>query len=120
MTTLEQVPVPPEGSVFSLAKVEKVSIPHPYCITARHMEIASDQFCGMLGEAAIEAAEKQGAHCGMQRCNLRYDQHKTSETLFIRVPQNKDLNAVPGLHAYLLLIKDKATELGIEGFAFPV
>jgi len=119
MTTLDQIPAPPEGSSFSLVKIEKVSIPHPYCITPKHVAIASDQFCGMLGTEAIEAAERQGAHCGMRGCNLRCDQHESSKTLFIRVPQNCDLNAIPGLHAYLRSIQAKAAELGIEGFAFP-
>ncbi len=123
---LVQIPAPPQDSVFSLSKVDKVSMPHPYCIGAKHVQVAADQFGGMLGEAAIEAAEKQGVYCDIcKKLNrkrgtpiLKYHEHENNLTLFITVPQNKDLNAIPGLHEYLLGIKDKAVELGIQGFAF--
>jgi hypothetical protein len=116
---LKDLTAPPDGSAFRLLKVERLTMPHPYCITPRHVAEASDNFGGMLNEAAIESAEKHGAHCGTQGCRLAYGQHETSVTLFIGVPQNGDLNAVPGLHRYLLSIKERAVQLGISGFAFP-
>ena len=115
-----QLPKAPEGSTFHTEKVTKVSLPHPYCITPRHVAYASDHCGGMLGESAIEGAERKGAKCGMKGCQLRYSQHETQVTLVVVVPVGtRDLNAVPGLHTYLLSIKDLATELGIQGFAFP-
>lgn len=114
---LSEIPAPPDDAVFSIVKLERVSMPHAYCITSRHVVEASDNFGGRLTERAIETIERKGGHCGMKGCRLPYSQHKSPLTLFIKVPQNKDLNAVPGLHAYLLKVKELG--LGIEGFAFP-
>lgn len=125
---LAKFSVPPEGSVFSLSKVEKVTHPHPYCITPKHVAVASEYYGGILGEAAIAGAEARGAVCetcrdrvrnGRQPGILPYSSHVTDTALFIEVPQNKDLNAVPGLHAYLLSVKELAESLGVTGFAFP-
>jgi hypothetical protein len=115
--SLSDLPALQEDAVFSLQKIEKVSLPHPYCIGTKHVVYASDNYSGRLGEDAIRDAEKHGAHCEMKGCNLSYDEHESPLTLFIRVPQNKDLNTIPGLHAYLLAVKE--ANLGIEGFAFP-
>jgi hypothetical protein len=122
-----QIPRPPEGSAFTLLKVQKVTTPHPYCITPKHVAVAADHHCGMLNEAAIEDAEKRGARCGtcreMAKRNrdsvLSYREHETNTALFIQVPQDRNLNAVQGLHAYLLSIKALAESLGVTGFAFP-
>jgi hypothetical protein len=114
---ISDLPALPSGAKFSLQKIEKISMPHPYCIGTKHVVVASDHWSGRLGEDAIRDAEKRGAHCYMQGCNLPYDEHENLLTLFIRVPQNKDLNSIPGLNAYLLAIKE--ANIGIEGFAFP-
>lgn len=115
-------PVPP-GAVFKLDKVAAITIPHPYMITPRHVSWAADHWGGMLSADAIRDAEKKnGAMCDICRArgqSLTYDQHETQTTLFIIVPQNTDLNAVPGLHAYLWQHKDRFISLGIDGFAFP-
>jgi hypothetical protein len=121
-----QIPLPPDGAVFSLIKVEKISIPHPFVIMPGHVAFAAKHCGGMLSADAIY---RSGVKCGWgtanrrggynERCQLSVHDHKSQLTLFIRVPQNRDLNAVEGLHPYLLSIKDKATSLGVEGFAFP-
>jgi len=118
---LEALPKPPEGAVFSAVKVEPVSLPHPYCIGTRHVVEAADHFSGRLGAEAIESAERKGARCGMPGCNLKYAGHEQMLTMFIAVPpqHQRDLNACPGLHAYLLSIKEQAQALGVQGFAFP-
>lgn len=118
---LEALPKPPEGAVFSAVKVESVSLPHPYCITSRHVVFAADHRGGMLTAEAIDAAERAGARCGMPGCNLKHDEHEQMLTMFIAVPpqHQRDLNACPGLHAYLLSIKEQAQALGVQGFAFP-
>ncbi len=120
--TLGKIPQPPIDASFKLIKIEKVSVPHPFCITPAHVAYAADHCGGILSNEAIK---RSGAKCGMKdkrngRCLLSLDEHETFVTLFIGVPQNKDLNAVDGLHAYLLSIKDEATTLGVQGFAFPV
>jgi hypothetical protein len=122
--TLKQMPALPTSVTFSLAKVEKITHPHPYCITPRHVAWAADHFGGMLGTDAIRDAEKHGATCEIcqksGRGILSIDQHQTDVTLFINVPQNRDLNAIPKLHAYLFDNKAKFAALGIQGFAFPL
>lgn len=122
--TLEQMPSVPEGVSFRLKKVEMVSMPHPYCITPRHVAVAADHFGGMLGAEAIRAAEKRGACCDICRQKgtgiLRYDEHENNLTLFISIPAGiRDLNSISGLHAYLFENKPTFESLGIQGFAFP-
>jgi hypothetical protein len=103
--TLKKIPPPPADAVFSLRKIDTVVIPHPYVIGKKHLEhshggtIDTTLPCDSCGKPASD--------------------HVSQKTLFIRVPQNRDLNAVPGLHQYLLSIKEPATALGVEGFAFP-
>lgn len=110
-----------ENKNIQLVKIEDVAMPHLYCITPKHLEYSDSMHLDIAG------AEKKGAVCEIcreaNRKNgakiLKYDEHETSKTLFIRVPQNRDLNAIEGLHAYLLSIKPIASKLGITGFAFP-
>ncbi len=124
---LDALPQPSSGAQFRLLHIERVSLPHPYCITPKHVVFASDHRGGILDREAIRGAEKVGAECDICKKGARrgrpvlsIDEHTEQVSLFVEVPQNHDLNAVPGLHAYLVSIKDKAVALGIEGFAFPV
>jgi hypothetical protein len=119
VATIDDFPTPPEGSAFRLRKVTTISQPHPYCITGRHIVHAADKWGGRLGAAAIESAERGGAHCGWKGCQLPYDEHTSDTALVIEVDDNRDLNKVVGLQEYLLLIKEKAQELNVDGFAFP-
>ena len=105
---------PPTDAVFTLEKVEKISLPHPYVITPKHITESTGMYLD------VEGAEQRGARCGWGGCTLKYKEHETMVTLFVRVPQHRDLNAVPGLGAYLTSIKDRAAELGVQGFAFPL
>lgn len=119
---MKGLPAVPEGAPFKVLKCETVGIPHPYCITPKHVAWASDHCGGMLGAAAIrEAEEKAGASCEICRKQgggiLKYDDHESPLTLFVAVPHH-DLNAIPGLHAYLMAVK--AAGLGVQGFAFPL
>ncbi len=107
---------PKEGAGFTLERVSLVCSPHPYCITPRHVAFAADHCSGRLTGAAIKDSK---ARCGIQGCNLDYSEHEALLTAVIRVPQNDDLNDVPGLHAYLLSVKKEAEGLGFDGFAFP-
>ena len=116
---VNQFPSPPEGTLFSLRECKPLYVPHPYCIGAAHVEHAADNFSSMLGREAIESAERKGIKCWTCKGQYSYAEHRAEQTLVIVVPQNKDLNAVPGLHAYLLSIKPLAESLGITGFAFP-
>lgn len=120
---IASLPQPPVGSVFSFQKVEKLSIPHPYCITPKHVAWASDHFSGRLSEDAIRGAEKNGAQCDIcaksGRGILTFDQHENSVTLFVKVPQNQDLNSITNLRSFLYNNKAAFETAGIQGFAFP-
>lgn len=122
---LSSLPPPPPGVSFKLLKLEERVLPHPYCITPKHLQYADSMY---LDGAAIERAEGKGAVCDICRKEVRaqrqpailtYGQHEKVLMLFIGVSANqqKDLNSVKGLHSYLL--KLKKANLGIGGFAFP-
>lgn len=107
----DRLPPLPDGATFAPVKVERVSIPHPFVITPRHL--TGDSM--YLNEDTIE---RSGAPCGYPGCNLGVREHETLNSLFVEVENNQDLNANTGLHAWLLAIKG-IEGLGIEGFAFP-
>lgn len=105
-------PESPEG--FKV--VDSIGVPHPYCITPKHVEVAADQFMGRLGEAAIVAAEKQGAKCGICKGELPYHGHE--QALLVEVPKGIVLNGNEALHAWLKAIVEEAGANGYVGFAF--
>lgn len=116
-------PAPTPGELepkFAPVKIERVSIPHPYCITSGHVVWAADHHSGILDKYAIEQAEKRGkAKCGMLGCQLAYDKHVSSLTLFVEVENNRgDLNKVEGLGKWLTSIKPVLEANGIDGIAF--
>lgn len=99
--------------------VDTIGVPHPYCITPRHVRVAADQYGGMLGVDAVESAERQGARCGVRGCQLRYDQHEKALLVECRIEmKGADGLVVPELHAWLLSCKERATAGGYAGFAF--
>lgn len=104
----------------NFAIVDTIGVPHPYCIGAKHVAHASDHFGGMLGDAAIRDAEKKGvAKCEMRGCTLTYEGHERALLISCKTAmKTDDGKAAPELHAYLLAIKDRATEDGFAGFAF--
>jgi hypothetical protein len=112
-------------SPFALLKVEDVIIPHPYCITPKHLQYADSM---MLDEAALSRAEKRGATCdickrlvrnGRQLEILTLQQHEKQKVLFIEVEDDQNLSKLPDLHSYLIKVKLVAEQLGIQAFAFP-
>jgi len=129
---IEEIPKPDAELPFSLSHVGKMLTPHPYCITPRHVEYASDHFGGILSEEAIREAEKNGiAVCDICLKQFRehlipkilpYDEHKERVVLFISVPDNSvdvdELKKLDGLEEYLVAIKPKLEELHIDGVAF--
>lgn len=118
---LKQITPPPSDAQFHLIKIDSVNHkPHPYTIGPRHVAHASTNFNGMLTQQCIEDGERtRRIFCAHPGCGLSYHLHTSDTVLFIGVTMNtKDLNAVPGLGNYLVSIKDEATKLGIDGFAF--
>lgn len=120
---LADLPQPPEGAVFSLKDMRTISLPHPYCVTPKHIECAADHHGGILDDAAIRDAEKRGALCGAgsrgDPCRLPFDKHENLLTVFIAVPNNKQLNETPGLQDYLCEHTAQFKQFGVDGFAFP-
>ena len=98
--------------------------PHPYCIGTKHVCHASDNFGGILCKECILDGEKYHQIfcdiCKKGRGKIYlYDEHTSDKVLAIEVNENEDLNTIPGLHNYLLRVKDLAIAEGIQGFIFP-
>jgi hypothetical protein len=97
---------------------ETIGVPHPYMIMPGHVAEASDNHGGMLGESAIEAAEKRRVFCGICKGKLNFHEHETALLVAAREELKNGEEVNPELHAYLLSIKDKAEEDSFAGFAF--
>lgn len=104
--------------------IDTIGVPHPFCIGPKHVQIASEEFMGMLGEPAIKRAEEKGIYCEIckkierktgQLC-MTVDEHK--QALLIEVNDKRELKDIPELKKYLLQIKDMAEKDGYAGFAF--
>ena len=107
--------------------IDTVGVPHPYCITSKHLQTGRMY----LGADAIrEAEEKYKAVCdicrkrvkkGLQPKILTYDEHKQALLVEckkdIHDPEDKT-KMNPELHEYLLGIKELAKQEKYEGFVF--
>lgn len=99
--------------------VDTIGVPHPYCITPEHLVHGAEHFGGILGEPAIELAEKHGAKCGVRGCTLTYKQHKQALLISCSAPlKGEDGNINPELHKLLLDNKGECEKNGYAGFAF--
>jgi hypothetical protein len=108
-----------EHGNFKLA-ADSIAVPHPYCITPRHVAWASDHHSGILSEEAIRSAEKaKKACCGICKGELSYSEHGSALVVeCYAAMKDAEGKAVPELHAYLLAMKDEATRNKYAGFAF--
>lgn len=95
--------------------IDTIGVPHPYCITPKHM--LKDRMY-MNGDTIREAEKTVGARCDICRknkMNLTYDEHEQA----LLVACYKDIKIKEKeLHAYLLKIKDMTTADKYAGFAF--
>ncbi len=91
--------------------VDTIGVPHPFCITPRHIEEAQ-HFSGQLGKEAIESLEKKlkRPSCGMQGCQLSFAQHE--QALLVRC-KSKDEDLT---RAYLKSIVEQCEKDGYAGF----
>lgn len=103
----------------TLKVVDTIGVPHPYCITPKHIEYSESIYLDIPG------AEARGAVCDIcKRINrkdssfkiLKYDEHE--QALLVEVDSKAELEDVPGLQEYLLSIKDMCEADGYVGFAF--
>lgn len=106
----------PKTKMFQV--IDTIGIPHPYCITPKHL-----QGDGMILD--IERAEKQfGAVCDICKKRnkkfgdpiLDFSEHK--QALLIEVDSDQELKKVKGLQEYLISIKEMCEADGYVGFAF--
>lgn len=111
MSKLEEFPTTEKFRI-----TDTIGVPHPYCITPKHVTVASDYYGGILGTEAIKGAEARGAYCGTCRGSLTFEEHK--QALLVEVDDNRDLNDIPELRDYLLACKNLAVAGNYEGFAF--
>jgi hypothetical protein len=116
----------PKSEQGNFEVIDTIGVPHPYCITPKHVAVASDDFCGMLGKETIIEAEKRGATCGICRKNakhggkiLSFEEHEQALLVSCKAELKNDKGETnPELHKYLLSIKERATKDGFAGFAF--
>jgi len=105
-----------QGNFYVL---DSIGVPHPYCITPKHVAVAADHHCGILGKEAIVDAEERGARCGICKGKLAYAEHEQALLVECNVEiKGADGKAVLELQAYLLKIKAQAERDHYAGFAF--
>ena len=117
-TKEEKLAMYPSTEKFKV--VDTISVPHPYCITPKHVIYAADKNNGLLDVPAIERAEKEGAVCDTCKRSgegiLPYAEHK--QALVVQVTDERALKDIPELHTYLVEIKSRCEADGYVGFVF--
>lgn len=110
----------PKSKQGNFKVVDTIGVPHPYCITSKHVAWAADHCGGMLGKEAIREAEEHGAKCDIckkQGNVLTIDEHEQALLVGCKV----DIQPLPDeLKDWLISIKEEATANGYAGFAFKV
>ena len=87
----------PRTSLFSV--VDTIGVPHAFCIDAKHVAYASDNFSGQLSEAAITAYEKvHGPSCATRvdqynRCQLKFEQHEQALLIGCKTKDEEELRS---------------------------
>ena len=97
---------------------DTIGVPHPYMIMPGHVAEAADHHGGMLGEAAIEAAEDRRIFCGICRGKLSFHEHETALLVACKEELKDGDKPHPELHAYLLKVNPMTEEDGFAGYAF--
>jgi len=89
-----------------------IGVPHPFCITEKHVVHAADNYSSLLGKDAIENLEKikQQSTCGVKGCALMYDEHEQALAVHCKVKDNGLLEE------YLKSIVDLCEADGYAGF----
>ena len=116
-----------ESEFGNFKVINKIGVPHSYCLTPRHISVASDEFGGMLTESVIRSAEEEGAVCdicknlvreGKQDNILSFDEHKQALVVECKKDVKTDKEAQKEINEWLLKNKNLALKNNIEGFAF--
>jgi len=100
-----------EQNVFTLKSVDNVNHqPHPYMIGPRHIEHASDNHSGMLGEETCKAIR-----CATPGCNVAYEEHTSDNVCFLQLLRDANHDEVSKV------LQDLVADLPkniVDGFAF--
>lgn len=104
----------PKTELFEV--VDTIGVPHPYCIGAKHVAHASDNYSGILGDQAIQNGEENGIYCEICKGKLRYDEHK--QALLIACDAESPNAVKDQLQEYLKSIVEMCEDDGYVGFAF--
>lgn len=100
--------------------IDTVGVPHPYCITPKHLQFNDGMY---MTKDSIRNAEKRGAVCDIcKKLNnkdyskpiLTIDEHQQA----LLVECKADIQNNDELTKYLLSIKDLATKENYAGFSF--
>lgn len=102
-----------------------IGVPHPYCIGAKHVSFAADNYSEILSKECIEDAESHGIYCDIckQISNrggtpLSYAQHETALVVKCKADFKKHKEYEKELQDYLVKCKDECEKNGYAGFAF--
>lgn len=116
------------GSTLNFRIIDTIGVPHPYCITPRHVTWASDHWAGILNKESIIDSEKHGgARCDICEGQLSFEKHE--QALLVECDMDIHDNTVPPdnqgkiqmneeLHEWLKEIKERVGKDGYAGFAF--
>lgn len=109
MTDEEKIKKYPKTEQFEV--VDTIGVPHPFCITPKHIEAAQD-YGGMLGGEAIKNLEfkTKRSSCGMKGCNLMFEQHEQALLVKCKTKDNELTKA------YLQSIVKQCEADGFAGF----
>jgi hypothetical protein len=95
--------------------IESIGVPHPYCITPKHVGVAADHHGGILGESAIEDAEKRGATCGICKGELSFKEHEQALLIDCKVDPK---SAEKEVQEWLKSLLPEVEKNGYAGFTF--
>ncbi len=95
--------------------IDTIGVPHPYCLTPKHIAYASAYNGGVLTTNAIRESEEHGARCDICKGKLPYDKHE--QALVVSCKKEIKL-ANDELWEYLLSLKEQVEKDGFAGFVF--
>lgn len=94
--------------------IDSIGVPHPYCITSKHVAYAADHYSGMLTADSIRESEENGARCGICKGKLSYAEHEQA----LLISCKTEIKDNTELKEYLLSLKDKVIADGYAGSTF--
>jgi hypothetical protein len=122
----------PDVEHIKILEVKEITVPHPYCITPKHLQFNEGMYLDIEGaeqrsREMFPNDRRKWAVCdickheyskGLRSDILPLSEHKKNVTLFLEVPKTENLNEVEGLNNYLKTIKPVLEQLHIDGIAF--